>query len=102
MPAPEAVASWQAWEEAVRAAAEGEPEGQRAPSAQGVRAALRDALLLLAAALLAQSRGGLAADGDGSEEEEEGEGEGEEGGDEVGSQGSPGGGASRSQVRCAG
>lgn len=98
---PEACASWKEWAAGVQAAAAGEPESG-ATSAAAVRSALQAALQQLEEALLAESVGGLAADGESSDGED-----GEGGGATVEARGcedgSPGaGGISRTQVGAGG
>lgn len=88
VPAPEAAGSWKEWGTALKAAAGGSPQGAAKPGAAAVRAALRGSLLQLEEALLSQSVGGLAADGEPSVSEEagsEGVGERREGGERGGS-----------------
>lgn len=79
---PDGCASWKEWAAAVRSAGEGEPAaGGGAATAAALRQELRSRLGQLEAALLAESRGGLAADGDDSESEAaEGSGEASGGG----------------------
>ena len=93
VPAPAACDSWKAWAAGVKAAAEGEPAGQK-HTAAGVRAALQASLQQLEEALIGESVGGLAADGDDEGSEEAG---GTEGADEA-EEGSGEGGRSREQV----
>ncbi|PSC69056.1 DDT domain-containing protein [Micractinium conductrix] len=92
VPAPAACDSWKAWAAGVKAAAEGEPAGQK-HTAAGVRAALQASLQQLEEALIGESVGGLAADGDDEGSEEAG---GTEGADEA-EEGSGEGGRSREQ-----
>ncbi|KAL4457501.1 hypothetical protein ABPG75_012366 [Micractinium tetrahymenae] len=72
VPAPEAAGSWKEWTAALKAAAGGSPQGAAKPSAAAVRAALQSSLLQLEEALLAQSVGGLAAEGEPSASQEAG------------------------------
>ncbi|EFN58898.1 expressed protein [Chlorella variabilis] len=67
--APEGCGSWKEWAAGVQAAAAGELEQGGEATAAAVRSLLQARLVQLEAALLAESVGGLAADGDSSDEE---------------------------------
>lgn len=66
--APEGCGSWKEWAAGVQAAAAGELEQGGEATAAAVRSLLQARLVQLEAALLAESVGGLAADGDSSGE----------------------------------